>query len=192
MARSPFLRSLKFLDIEEKILNVSAIVACVAVFLPWFGGEWFGEPKVWTGFGFYTSFVGLLIFLGQAFIIALTVLPMMGYQLFRASVRDLLRLIIALQTVLLMIVVYSVFTNVTFDFAQVGIGFGVHLTLIAGIVESLYAFLRIQQQRKRSVKQFFHHPEDHESPEQSPQETLVPPEAPEPPSSEDENLFTTR
>ena len=160
MPRSSFLRALKHLEIEEKILNAGALAALIGVFMPWFGGEWFGEPKMWNGFGFYTSFVGLLLFLAHIFIISVTILPILGYEIIRPSLRDPLRFIIGVESVLLVVVVLSIFTNITFDFSQVEIRFGVYLTLVGSIVVSLYTFLRMQQQRKRTVKELFQHPEE--------------------------------
>jgi hypothetical protein len=146
------------LEIEEKILNTGSLVALVGVFLPWFGGSWFGEPAVWSGFGFYTSFVGLLTFLAHCFILSLTLLPLLGYPVVRKSLKDLLRLIVSLECVLLTVVTWSVLTNVAFDHAQMEIRFGIYLTLVGSIIVSLYAFLRVQQQRKQEVQELFHHP----------------------------------
>ncbi|HLC75934.1 MAG TPA: hypothetical protein VJB82_02335 [Candidatus Peribacterales bacterium] len=160
MSRSSLLRALRYLEIEEKILNAGSLLAALSVFVPWFGGEWFGEPAVWSGFEFYTSFIGLLIFLGHAFILGLTLFPLMGYPLMKSSLRDLLRLIVALECVLLTILVWSVLTNISFDRSQMQIRFGIYLTLVGSIVTSLYAFLRVQQQNRRSVQELFHHPDD--------------------------------
>ena len=154
---SAFLRGLRHLEIEEKILNAGALLTVLGVFMPWFGGEWFGEPEVWTGFGFYTSFVGLMIFLAHVFVLSLTVLPLLGYALVRASLRDFLRFIIGAECVLLLVVVLSILTNISFDFSQVEVRFGVYLTLVGSIIVTLYAFLRMQQQRKREVHELFHH-----------------------------------
>ena len=186
MARSSFLRALKYLEIEEKILNLGALVALLGVFMPWFGGEWFGQPATWTGFQFYTSFIGLLIFLGHVFILSLTALPLFGYQIVKTSLRDLLRLIVSLECVLLTIAVWSVLTNISFDRSQMQIGFGIYMTLVGSIVASLYAFLRLQQQRKRQLKALFHHPEDSVSaPEPKPSRQSAddaPPPPPPPPA----------
>ena len=196
MSRS-IVKSLKYLDIEEKILNFGSVIAAIGVFMPWFGGEWFGEPTVWTGFGFYTSFVGLLIFLAHIFIILLTALPLFGYQLIRPSLRDVLRLIVGLECVILVIVVWSILTNIAFDRAQMEIRFGIYLTLVGSIIVSLYAFLRVQQQRRRNVQELFHHPEDELegstrfSPKDSDQEDAPPPPPPPPPPKPEEpRLFS--
>ena len=195
VTRSSLLRALQHLEIEEKILNIGAIVAVLGVFMPWFGGEWFGEPKVWTGFGFYTSFVGLVIFLAHLFTLSLTVLPLLGYSLVRASIRDLLRFIIGIESVLLVVMVLSILTNVSFDFSQVEVRFGVYLTLVGSIVVSLYSFLRMQQQRKRQVEELFRHPEDPGAPRERtvrmmPMESVPPPPPPPPPLPEEPPLFT--
>lgn len=197
MSRSSFFRALAYLEIEEKILNVGALVALVGVFLPWFGGSWFGESTVWTGFGFYTSFVGLLIFVSLAFILSLTLLPLMGYQVIRKSVKDVIRLIVSLECVLLTIVTWSVLTNVTFDRAQMEVRFGIYLTLVGSIVASLYAFLRVQQQRKRQVQDLFHQSDAEEaSPQASSrsraeQSVPAPPPPPPPGEPEEPRLFSS-
>ena len=199
MSRSTLINAIRHLEIEEKILNIGSLVALFGVFMPWFGGEWFGEQTVWTGFGFYTSFVGLLVFLSQVFILSLTVLPILGYQIVRPSLRDLLRLIVGLECVLLGIVVWSILTNIAFDRSHMEIRFGIYLTLVGSIVVSLYSFLRIQQNKKRSVQEFFHHPEDdarltERMADTGPVQTepeLPPPPAPPPPAekAEDSRLF---
>ena len=190
MSRSNLFRSICSLEIEEKILNVGACLALFGVFLPWFGGSWFGEPTVWTGFGFYTSFVGLIIFLSHLFIILLTLLPMMGYQVIRKSLRDILRLIISLECVMLTVVVWSVLTNVAFDHSQMEIRFGIYLTLVGSIVVSLYAFLRVQQKRKRQVEEIFHHTEDVAPLRERIMDDSYSPPAPPPPPPENPSLFS--
>jgi hypothetical protein len=195
MARTSLLRSLHHLEIEEKILNGCALIAMVGVFLPWFGGIWYGEPTVWTGFGFYTSFVGLLIFLSCAFILAITILQVLGYQVMRSNVRDLVRLVVGLECVLMTIIVWSVLTNVAFQRPQMEIRFGIYLTLIGSIVVSLYAFLRVQQQRRRSVEELFHHPEEsvppHSRKPAMPRRDIPEPPPPPPPGSPHEpRLFS--
>lgn len=184
MVRSSFLKALNYLEIEEKILNLGALVALLGVFMPWFGGEWFGQPATWTGFQFYTSFIGLLIFLGHVFILSLTALPLFGYQIVKSSFRDLLRLVVSLECVLLTIAVWSVLTNISFDRSQMQIGFGIYMTLVGSIVTSLYAFLRLQQQRKRQLKELFHHPEDHVDVQPGPKVVRndLPPPPPPPPA----------
>ena len=196
MSRS-IVKSLKYMDIEEKILNFGSIFAAIGVFMPWFGGEWFGEPIVWTGLGFYTSFVGLIIFLAHLFIISLTALPLLGYQLIRPSLRDILRLVVGLECVILVIVVWSILTNIAFDRAQMEIRFGIYITLVGSIVVSLYAFLRVQQQRRRNVQELFHHPEDDvsnavrlTSKDSNQEETPPPPPPPPPPKPEEPRLFS--
>jgi len=187
---SNFIRSLKRLEIEEKILNIGSAFALIGVFMPWFGGEWFGEVTTWSGLGFYTSFAGLLIFLSHAFVLSLTILPLLGYQIIKSSSRDMIRMIVGLECVLLVIIVWSVLTNIAFDRAQMEIRFGLYLSLVGSIIVSLYAFLKLQQQKKRNVQEFFHHPEDEntdisqiegEGSKDEPVDTKLPPPPPPPP-----------
>lgn len=182
MPRSSFVRSLAYLEIEEKILNAGALIALGGVFFPWFGGSWFGESTVWSGFGFYTSFIGLLIFVSHVFILSLTVLPLLGYQVIRKSIKDMIRLTVSLECVLLTIVAWSVLTNISFDHAQMEVRFGMYITLVGSIVTSLYAFLRVQQQRKRQVQDLFHQREESSS-------SFVPPPFASKP--EEPNLFNS-
>ncbi|MBT3835087.1 hypothetical protein HOF56_02455 [Candidatus Peribacteria bacterium] len=193
---SNFIRSLKRLEIEEKILNIGSTFALIGVFMPWFGGEWFGEVTTWSGFGFYTSFAGLLIFLSHTFVLALTVLPLLGYQVIKTSFRDTIRMIVGLECILLVIVVWSVLTNIAFDRAQMEIRFGLYLSLVGSIIVSLYAFLKLQQEKKRNVQEFFHHPEDgdadiqpirgEESKNDDVGEDIPPPPPPPPPAKPEE------
>ena len=61
---SKMIRTLSALELEERLLNAGALISMLSVFLPWIGGDWSGGDRVWySGFGFYTSFLGLSIFL---------------------------------------------------------------------------------------------------------------------------------
>ena len=68
---SRFLRSLQTLELEEQILNGGCAIAMIGVFLPWLSGEWLGVSETYNGFGFYTSFLGLAIFLIHLFLLPL-------------------------------------------------------------------------------------------------------------------------
>ncbi|TSC60646.1 MAG: hypothetical protein Greene041662_197 [Candidatus Peregrinibacteria bacterium Greene0416_62] len=155
---SPFFRKLTTLDLEEQILNGSAIVSLIGVLLPWMGGEWLGGDNVtYTGLGFYTSFIGLAVCLSS--ILILTAL--------------------------------SVLTKVTFEFSRMEIRFGIYVTLIGSLVSTLYAYLRFQEQRKSSVQELFHHPEDIEQVPERNESAPVPPPPPPPraPEPEEHRLF---
>ena len=66
------------LELEEKILNAGAVVAIVGVFLPWIGGEQLGGSTVsYSGFGFYTTIIGVSVFALQLFVLLITLIPLL-------------------------------------------------------------------------------------------------------------------
>jgi polyferredoxin len=76
---SAITRALQALEMEEKILNAALLMALSGLFLPWVSGEWLGEDAVsHSGFGFFTSFLGVAIFLLLVFLLAITFLPLFG------------------------------------------------------------------------------------------------------------------
>lgn len=178
---SRILRSLINLEIEERVLNVGAAVALSSVFLPWFSGEWLGgEYRFHTGFGFYTSFLGLAVFLSNALIIALTIVPLAGGPIIvRKRHREALRLLLSASASLLVIAALSVLMKASFDFPRMEVRFGVYFCLIGNLVTLFEAILRFLEQKRFSAQELFHHPEDGIPPDRK--ETLVPPPPPPPP-----------
>lgn len=186
---NPFFRKLTGLELEEQILNVSAMVSLIGVLLPWMGGEWLGGDNVtYSGLGFYTSFIGLTVFLLQTFILLITVIPLTGGPvLIRRRHREVVRLGATGLSSILILASLSVLTKVTFEFSRMEIRFGIYVTLVGSLVATLYAFLRFQEQRKSSVQELFHHPEENAMavPERN-ESAPVPPPPPPPPAPEPE------
>jgi hypothetical protein len=156
------LRNLQSLELEERILNAGAVVAAVSVFLPWMSGEWLGgDTLTFSGFGFYTSFLGFTIFLLNAFLLALTLVPLAGGPiLIKKRHRELIRLLLSAEASLLVLACLSVLTKVTFEFSRMEVRFGIYFCLVGNLVTLFEAFLRFLEQRKTSVQELFHHPED--------------------------------
>ena len=185
-------RSFQNLDLEERILNAGALVAALSVFLPWISGEWLGGTAVtYSGFSFYTSFLGLAIFLLNIFIILLTLVPLIGGPVIvRKRYREMLRLIICAETSVLILAALSVLTKVTFDFAHMEVRFGIYFCLVGNLVALFEAFLRFLEQRRAAVHELFHHPEDAVIIDQKePHATPPPPPPPPPPAPEEHPLY---
>lgn len=183
MPQSRIIRMFNALDLEEKILNGASIFALVSVFFPWFSGEWLGEADVtYNGFTFFTSFIGWTIFLLHLAILALTVVPAFGGPSFvKRHARENARLSLAGIAAILSLAAISVLMNVTNDYTRMEIRFGVFCTFAGSIFATLYAFWKTQEQRKREAGETFHHPEDHEKPEERPVVPVQPLSAPPPP-----------
>jgi hypothetical protein len=94
------IRAVSHLELEEQILNGGVVLALVGVFLPWINGEWLGGDSVtYSGFGFYTSFLGLTIFFLHLFLLLITVVPLTGGPvLIRKRYREFVRLCVAAQS----------------------------------------------------------------------------------------------
>lgn len=182
------LRVISALDLEEQILNSGAMIAMVGVFLPWLGGEWLGGDEViYSGLGFYTSFLGLVILLLHTFILLITAVPLTGGPiLVRKRFRELVRLCAALQATILVLAALSVLTKMTFEFSRMEVRFGIYVCLIGSLVAALYAFLRMQEQRRTQVQELFHHPEDFAVPSAREGAAVPPPPPPPPPAPEPE------
>lgn len=183
------LRKLTGLELEEQILNVSALVCLIGVLLPWMGGEWLGGDNVtYSGLGFYTSFIGLTVFALQTFILLITLIPLTGGPvLIKRRHREIVRLASTGLSSILVLASLSVLTKVTFEFSRMEIRFGIYVTLVGSLVATLYALLRFQEQRKSSVQELFHHPE--ETAEAVPERietAATPPPPPPPPAPEPE------
>lgn len=180
---SRMLRNLQSLELEERILNAGAVVAAVSVFLPWMSGEWLGgDTLTFSGFGFYTSFLGFTIFLLNAFLLALTLVPLAGGPiLIKKRHRELIRLLLSAEASLLVLACLSVLTKVTFEFSRMEVRFGIYFCLVGNLVTLFEAFLRFLEQRKTSVQELFHHPEDVGPLDRKETLTSVPPPPPPPP-----------
>ena len=192
--QSRLVRSILSLELEERILNAGALVALLSVFLPWISGEWLGGDAVtYTGFGFYTSFLGLAVFLLTTFLLLLTLVPLTGGPvLIRKRYREIARLLISSQSSILVLAALSILTKVTFEFSRMEVRFGVYFCLVGNLVALFESLLRFLEQRRSAGQELFHHPEDHDSlPDRK--ETLVttppPPPPPPAPAAEEHPLY---
>ncbi|MDD5623277.1 MAG: hypothetical protein PHI23_01040 [Candidatus Peribacteraceae bacterium] len=180
---SNFLRKIIGLELEEKILNVGALIGLVGVFLPWIGGERLGGLNTsYSGFGFYTSFIGIVVFLLLLALLLITIVPLTGGPiLLRKRHREVARLCLAGAAVILILAALSVLTKVTFEFSRMEVRFGIYVSLIGSLITLLYAFLRFQEQRRNQVQEIFHHPDEEVTPPKKEKEAAESFEAPPPP-----------
>ncbi len=150
------------LDVEERILNGAALFAIISIFLPWLSGEWLGEEAVtYSGFEFFTSFIGMTMFVMLLCLIAITVAPIFGLRLFhRTFSRDVFRLCLASQTAVLSIIALSVLTKITYDYTRLEIRFGIYCTLIGSLIATFYAFWKMQSNTRQDIQEIFQHPDD--------------------------------
>ncbi|NOS66878.1 MAG: hypothetical protein HOO67_00700, partial [Candidatus Peribacteraceae bacterium] len=141
---SRILRSLQGLELEERILNAGAIVAIISVFLPWFSGEWLGgEYRLATGFGFYTSFLGIGVFFLNGLLLGLTLVPLIGGPiLVRKKYREILRVILSSAASLLVLAALTVLMKTTFDFPRMEVRFGIYFCLVGNLVALFETVLR--------------------------------------------------
>ncbi|MDD4627926.1 MAG: hypothetical protein PHE68_00840 [Candidatus Peribacteraceae bacterium] len=179
---SNFFRKLLSLELEEKILNIGAFLSLIGVFFPWIGGQTLGgQDSSHSGFGFYTSFIGIVIFGLQLFVLLITVIPLTGGPiLVRRRHREAVRFMATSQAIILILASLSVLIKVTLEFSRMEIRFGIYVSLIGGLVAMLYSFLRFQEQRRNEVQELFHHPEE-QSKSVDKQEYFEAPAKPPPP-----------
>ena len=185
------IRKLRSLELEEQILNIGALIALIGVFMPWSGGLMLGsDPVTHSGFGFYTSFIGIAVFVINAFILAVTLVPMAGGPIIiRKRHKDMVRFTASGHSIALVLAAITVLMRVSFEFSRMEIRFGIYVSLIGSIVATLYAFLRVQENRKEQVREIFHHPEIEEDPTPTSAPNLFtrPPAAPPPAENPEEH-----
>ena len=181
------LRRIRSLDLEEQILNGGALLALIGVFLPWTGGFMLGSDAVsYSGFGFFTSFIGIAVFLINFFVLLITLIPLTGGPpLIRRHNKEHIRLFLGVQSTVLIVAALSVLMKITFEFSRMEIRFGIIVALIGSIAVVLESFLRMQEQRKSEVHDFFHHPNEKEPLQQKEPYNPLPP--PPPPTGPEEH-----
>ncbi len=184
-------RILQSLDLEERILNGAAFFSLIALFFPWLSGEWIGGETVnYTGLSFYTSFIGMIIFILLLFLLALTAVPLLGGPIvLKRRQKEITRLCVASQITILTLAALSVLTEVTYEFSRIEIRFGIYSTLVGSLIATLYSFLKWQEYHRQEAQDLFRHPED-PTPLSERQETispLPPPPAPPPPLPPEEH-----
>lgn len=185
-------RAIRSLDLEERILNGASIFALVSIFLPWISGELLGQDFVsYSGFEFFTSFIGILVFLLHATLLMISAVPLFGGPIVvRRRHKDFMRLCLSLQATILTVAALSVLTKVTYDYTRMEIRFGIYFTFIGSLVSSLYAAWKYQEFRKSEDHDVFRHPEDQSAPMEDRMESnkpLPPPPPPPPPLAPEEH-----
>ncbi len=156
-------RILSTVDLEERILNIGALLAIIGVLLPWISGQWGGQDEqVFSGLGFFTSFIGIAVALLHLIAVAILAVPLLGGRRLVAQGRQhVVRFFLTLTASVLILAALSVLTKVTLEFPRMGLRFGVYVSLIGSLVSTLYAYLLYREQRRHEVRELFHHPEDH-------------------------------
>lgn len=187
-----FQRFIAGLDVEERILNGAALFAIVSIFLPWFSGGWLGDEIVsFSGFGFYTSFMGWIIFILLLSVIIITFGPLFGMRIFRRQMsRDVCRLCLSSLSSILSIMTLSVLMKVTYDYTSMNIRFGIYCTLIGSVIATFYSVWKMQSHRTNVIQEVFQHPDDHQ-PSDIPdirQPSAPPPPPPRPLGPEEHRL----
>lgn len=169
------LRVIRAMEIEEKILHAGVLVCIFGLFLPWIGGQWYGNAQQWNGFGFYTGYIGQAVLLMQLYILIVTISPILGGPIIvRKALRNSVRLGVSSVCFVLLLASFTILLRLTSEVSGAEIRFGIYVVIIGSALTTLYAFLKYQEQRKNEVRQLFHHPDE--------QQAVVKKKTPPPPS----------
>ncbi len=188
-------RVLRVMELEEKVLHVGLMLCVLGLFVPWIGGQWAGEAAQWNGFGFYTGFIGHVVFLIVLFIVAMTLSPLLGGPVIvRKASKNYLRLLLSAANSVLLLGCFTILLRLTSQVSGVEIRFGIYVSIVGSVLATLYAFLKYDEQRKSEVQQLFRHPDDEQgqkridiAPTHEDRHPLPPPPPPMP--AEDHSLF---
>ncbi len=196
-----FLRMLRAMELEEKVLHTGVLVCILGLFVPWIGGQWSGNVQQWSGFGFYTGFIGHIVLLLQLFILAFTISPLLGGPvLIRKARRNYVRLILSCISSILLVVSFTVLLRLTSQLSGVEIRFGIYFAIIGSAITSLYAFLKYQEEIRSQNQALFLHPDEQASPKPKitavadslPEDRPPPPPPPPPLPVENHPLFSSQ
>ena len=104
-----FVRVLRAMELEEKVLHTGVAVCVLGLFIPWLGGQWYGKEQQWNGFGFYTGFIGHVVLLLEVFIVAMTLSPLFGGPVIvRKSARNFVRLQLSAVASILLLTAFTI------------------------------------------------------------------------------------
>lgn len=153
------LRVLRAMEREEKVLHSGVVVCLLGLFIPWLGGQWHGKDQQWNGFGFYTGFIGQVVFLLEIFIAAMTLSPLFGGPVIvRQPIRNFVRLELSAVSSILLLTAFTILLRLTSEVSGAEIRFGISISIIGSLLATFYAFLKFDEQRKNEARQTFVHP----------------------------------
>ncbi len=196
-----FLRMLRAMELEEKVLHTGVLVCILGLFVPWIGGQWSGTVQQWSGFGFYTGYIGQVVLLLQLYIFTMTISPLLGGPtLVRKAIRNFVRLILSSLCTILLIMAFTVLLRLTGQLSGAEIRFGIYFAIVGSAIATLYAFLKYQEEQRGLNQAVFLHPDAQTSPklkvtavaDSLPEDRPPPPPPPTPPPAEDHHLFSNQ
>ncbi|OGJ53971.1 hypothetical protein A3D11_04430 [Candidatus Peribacteria bacterium RIFCSPHIGHO2_02_FULL_49_16] len=142
-----FLRNIRNLDIGERMLNSAALVSIIGIFLPWISGQWLGGESIrYSGLHFYTSSIGWSVFVLNTFIFSITAVPLIKNGAWRLQKKDLIRLLCALQSSILLLAALSILTKFTFEFSRLDVRFGIYVALFGSLFVTFESFCKWKEQ----------------------------------------------
>lgn len=189
------LRLVRALELEEKILHAGVLLCLLGLFFPWLGGQWFGSPEQWNGFGFQTGFIGHFVLAMHVLIFLITASPLFGGPIIvRKSRRNVVRLFLGVISTALLISAFTILFRLTSEVSGAQVRFGIYIAILGSALTTLYAFLLYEEERKAQSQSLFHHPDTptpiHSKPRDIlPEDRPAPPPPPPPPPAEEHSLF---
>lgn len=190
-----FKQLLNTLDLEDRILATSSCIAFFSVFLPWLSGQQGGSDEIvsYSGFEYFTGYIGATIALCTLIVFLATILPAAGVQFItRRKHREYIKVILGVLAVILTLAALSVLINATYEFSRLNIRFGIYSTFAGSIVCAFYAFWKQQEFIKNAPQEVFHHPEATIQTEHRRESFISPPPPPPPPPLKPEEYKNVR
>jgi hypothetical protein len=191
-----FIRIVRIMEIEEKVLHVGVLLCILGLFVPWIGVPQYTDVNTWNGFGFRTGYIGHVVLLVQLYILVIMVFPLFGGPIVvRKTIRNTVRLLLSGACLILLLSAFTILLRFTSEQSGAEIRFGIYVTIVGSALTTLYAFLQYQEQRKNEARQLFHHPDEQQpvkkqAPELFDDDRPPPPPPPAPLPPEDHQLFS--
>lgn len=187
--REKFLKSIRGMELEDKVFHCGLLGTIVGICSPWISGGSYDGLSMWeNGFGFRTGFIGHAVLLSCIFLFFVTFSPALGGPVIvKRSSRATVRFFVSGVMSILLVAAFTILARVTFEISGTDIRFGVYLAGMSSMLSTLYAFLADRDQRLRRVGEAFHHPDQPPAvlrpsyPPEADVEAMPPPPPPPPP-----------
>ena len=155
----PFLRkNFRNMYFEEQVIFVSQLATLIGCFLPWVSLKptVYGQPYYHTAFSGFTSVIGFFVFFIAAFASIFFLEKIWQKKWIHLPIENKTILHFSnIQSIILLISAWSVFTQIETGATIVSTSFGWFLCLFAQITTLVAHFLATQNEKTQATKDFF-------------------------------------
>jgi len=163
-----FIKKTQRLSKEDQGIIIAYTITAIACFFPWIEIEPydFSIPRYWiSAFSGHTLLMGWTVFLMAIAGIYYFINQLEGKKKITLPTKEeWIFLGASAQSVLLLIFIISIWNFSKQDIGNIEIRFGIFVCLFAQATAGMFAFLKTQNEKMNTVKNFFHQEDHHKEP----------------------------